>query len=108
MRIISRNLYRHMVSGFAIIGLMVVGAVISLPIIYCQMMDKAWINISDDYKYHGQFQAHPGMPVESTYYGGFDIYRISFAQNGKQHVIDLAPCQTAWHYPPALFMTLIM
>ena len=102
MRIISRNLYRHMVSGFAIIGLMIVGAVISLPIIYCQMMDKAWINISDDYKSHGQFQAHPGMPVESTYYGGFDIYRISFAQNGKQHVIDLAPVPDGMALPATI------
>jgi hypothetical protein len=91
-----------MVSGFAIIGLMVVGAVISLPIIYCQMMDKAWINISDDYKYHGQFQAHPGMPVESTYYGGFDIYRISFAQNGKQHVIDPAPVPDGMALPAGI------
>ena len=102
LRIISRNLYRHMVSGFAIISLMVVGAIISLPIIYCQMMDKVWINISGDFKHHSQFPAFPGMPVESAYYGGFDIYHISFAQNGKQHVIDLAPVPDGMALPATI------
>ena len=91
-----------MVSGFAIIGLMVVGAVISLPIIYCQMMDKAWINISGDFKQHSQFPAFPRMPVESAYYGGFDIYHISFAQNSKMHVIDLAPVPDGMALPATI------
>ena len=100
LRIVSWNLHRHMVTGFAIIGLMVVGAAISLSIIYCQMMDKAWININDDFKHHSQFSASPRMPVQSAYYGGFDIYRISFAQNGKMHVIDLAPVPDGMALPP--------
>ena len=65
-------------------------------------MEGAWSSISLDYKYHGQFQAHPGMPVESTHYGGFDIYRISFAQNGKKHVIDPVPVPDGMALPATI------
>ena len=42
------------------------------------------------------------MPVERTYENGFDIYRISFAQIGKQHFIDLAPVPDGMALPASI------
>jgi signal transduction histidine kinase len=91
VRIDQLIVHRPLLFAVAVISTIAIGAVISFSMFYCYMLERAWVNITDDFK--RELHAHDAAPPSDHFsrLGNFDLYEITYTQNGRTHVIGVAP-----------------
>ena len=63
MRIDPLISYRPLLFALAIINTIAIGAIISFSMFYCNMLERAWVNIIDDFE--RELHAHNSAPQQT-------------------------------------------
>ena len=71
MRIDPLIVHRPLLFAVAIISTIAIGAIISFSMFYCYMLERAWVNIIDDFE--REQHAHHPAPPEQTISAGLAI-----------------------------------
>ena len=71
MRIDPLIVHRPLLFAVAIISTIAIGAIISFSMFYCYMLERAWVNIIDDFE--RELHAHHSAPPQQTISAGFAI-----------------------------------
>ena len=91
MRIDPVIVHRPLLFAVAIISTIAIGAIISFSMFYCYMLERAWVNIIDDFE--RELHAHHSAPLADHFSRlcNFDLYEVAYTQNGMTHVVGVAP-----------------
>ena len=74
MRIDPLIVHRPLLFAVAIISTIAIGAIISFSMFYCYMLERAWVNIIDDFE--RELHAHHSTAPADHFgqLGNFDLY----------------------------------
>lgn len=69
MRIDPLIVHRPLLFAVAIISTIAIGAIISFSMFYCYMLERAWVNIIDDFEreLHAHHPAPPSRPFQPAW-----------------------------------------
>ncbi|MEL0165905.1 MAG: hypothetical protein VW918_05695 [Alphaproteobacteria bacterium] len=69
MRIDPLIVHRPLLFAVAIISTIAIGAIISFSMFYCYMLERAWVNIIDDFEreLHAHYHAPPSRPFQPAW-----------------------------------------